>query len=238
MKNNPILIVLLLAIFALLNACNSKTQSTDRSHYLELYNKANDNKDVFTAIVALNEYLLNDSVVNNYHDSLAILYFLTGNFASGVIIGEKVMEKHPDNKRLAELMSEGYQKTNQYDKSIAITQKLFNDTKDYRYLYQVATLQFEDQKVKDCENTVAQILKDGLDSATTIEMSPGGLADIVPIEAACYNLKAMIEDQVNDDFATALKYFEKALKVYPAFKFPRAYIKEKQYQAYMAQGGR
>lgn len=238
MKNNPILIVVLLASLAFYNACNSNSTTNNRSHYLELYQKANDNKDVFTAIVALNEYLLNDSVVNNYHDSLAILYFLTGNFASGVLIGEKVIAKNPDNKRLAELMSEGYQKTNQYDKSIAITRKLFNDTKDYRYLYQVATLQFENQQVQDCENTVAQILKDGLDSNTTIEMSPGGLADIVPIEAACYNLKAMIEDQVNNDFVTSLKYFEKALKVYPAFKFPRAYIKEKQYQAYMAQGGR
>jgi tetratricopeptide (TPR) repeat protein len=238
MKKNPIIIVLFISVLTVLNACNSKSDSTDRTHYLKLYKKANDNKDVFTAIVALNEYLLNDSTVTHYHDSLAILYFLTGNFASGVLIGEKVIEKHPDNKRLAELMSEGYQKTNQYDKSIAITLKLFNDTKDYRYLYQVATLQFEDQKVQDCENTVAQILKDGLDSITTIEMSPGGFADIVPIEAACYNLKAMIEDQINNDFATSFKYFEKALKVYPAFKFPRAYIKEKQYQAYMAQGGR
>ena len=238
MKNRLLLIVFLLIVLSVINACNSKPKTDNRSHYLELYQKANENKDVFTAIVALNEYLLKDTAINQYHDSLAIMYFLTGNFASGVIIGEKVIDKNPNNIKLAELMSEGYQKTNQYDKSIAITQKLFNDTKDYRYLYQVATLQFEDQRVKDCENTIAQILKEGIDSATTIEMSPGGLADIVPIEAACYNLKAMIEDQVNNDFATSLKYFEKALKVYPQFKFPRAYIKEKQYQAYMAQGGR
>lgn len=238
MKNNSIVIFILLISIIFFNACNSKNKNADKAHYLELYKKASANKDVFTAIVALNEYLLNDTVVSNYHDSLAIMYFVTGNFESGVIIGEKVIAKYPENKRLAELMSEGYQKTNQYDKSIAITQKLFNSTKDYRYLYQVATLQFEDQKVAECENTIAQILKDGLDSTTTIEMSPGGLADIVPIEAACYNLKAMIEDQANNDFATALNYFEKALKVYPAFKFPKAYIKEKQYQAYMAQGGR
>lgn len=222
-----------LLVTVIMASCSSNNALGEREKNLKLFKKSRENKDVYTAITALNLYLLDDTVIGPYHDTLATMYFVTGNFASGVAVGEKVLNKYPKNKQLMELMSEGYQKTDQYDKSISITQKLFSDSKDYRYLYQVATLQFENQQIEDCEKTIAEILKDGIDSTTTIEMSPGGLTDIVPIAAACYNLKAMIEDQVRNDFATAVKYFSKALEIYPEFKFPKAYVREKQYQQYM-----
>jgi tetratricopeptide (TPR) repeat protein len=214
-------------------SCSNEKTIGEKEKNLKLFKISRENKDVYTAIAALNLYLLDDTVVGPYHDTLATMYFVTGNFASGVLIGEKVLNKYPKNKQLMELMSEGYQKTDQYEKSIQITQTLFEESKDYRYMYQVATLQFENQQIEDCEKTISMILKDGIDSSTTIEMSPGGLSDIVPIEAACYNLKAMIEDQVRNDFATAVKYFSRALEIYPDFKFPKAYVREKQYQQYM-----
>lgn len=233
MKKTFLTILMISFVASYFSACSDKNNMNEREKSLKLFKKSRENKDVYTAITALNMYLLDDTVIGPYHDTLATMYFVTGNFSSGVAVGEQVLKKYPNNKQLMELMSEGYQKTDQYEKSISITEKLFNESKDYRYLYQVATLQFENQQIEDCEKTIAQILKDGIDSSTTIEMSPGGLTDVVPIEAACYNLKAMIEDQVRNDFSTAVKYFSKALEVYPEFKFPKAYVREKQYQQYM-----
>lgn len=235
MKNRISLIITSLMCMALIfSACSQKSPSNgEKNRQLRLFEKARENKDILTAIGALNAYLLDDTIPGPYHDTLATMYFMTGNFASGVAVGELVLGKNPDNKQLMELMSEGYQKTDNYPKAIELMTKLFTSTNDFRYKYQVATLQFEDQQIEPCLQTIQEILKSGIDSSTTIEMAPGGLSDVVPIEAACYNLLAMIEDQVNNDPKTSMKYFAKALEIYPDFKFPKAYIREKQYRQYM-----
>jgi tetratricopeptide (TPR) repeat protein len=228
--------IVILTIFTLFGCKKTVTKGSDKDFYLKLYNKAQEQKDPYTAISALNAYLLSDSSTNELHDSLAKLYFVTGNYRSGIIVGEKVMKKYPKNDTLLELMGDGYQRLGNYLKAVEVFQNLFNRSGDYKYKYQVATLHFEENKIEECELVIAEILKDGLSQPSIIEMSPEGLYDQVPLEAACYNLKAMIEAQVRRNPAAAMKDFKKALEIYPDFKFAQAAMQKLvEYQQYMNQ---
>jgi tetratricopeptide (TPR) repeat protein len=235
-------LIFLLPLYVILSflfvACKeSATKSSDRNFYLNLYKKAQEQKDPLTAITALNAYLLSDSSVNELHDSLAKLYFNTANYRSGIIVGEKVMKKYPKNDTLLELMGDGYQRLGNYDKAVEVFKDLFKRKEDYKYNYQVATLYFEDQKIEACETALDDILKNGLSVPCIIEMSPEGMYDRVPLEAACYNLKAMIEAQVRRNPAKAMAHFKKSLAIYPEFKFAQAAMQKLiEYQQYMSQG--
>jgi hypothetical protein len=87
-KIHSILIATTMLLFVA--SCSNEKTIGEREKNLKLFKISRENKDVYTAIAALNLYLLDDTVVGPYHDTLATMYFVTGNFASGVLIGEKV----------------------------------------------------------------------------------------------------------------------------------------------------
>jgi tetratricopeptide (TPR) repeat protein len=222
-------------------ACTEKKEpiKSQIKVYENLYEQALGFKDGPTAIMALNRILLLDSSNLQYSDSLAGLYIKTGNYNGGLQLAQKVFAADNSNYRILELMGLANQQLGNYPEAVGNFNRLFEKSGDPKYRYQVATLYFESEDFGAADSISTEILARGRDTSTIIEMSPAGVLEQVPIEAACYNLKAMIEAEGKSNFNQSVDYLRKALEIYPEFQFPQMYIQRiQQYQQMMRyQGG-
>lgn len=218
---------------------NTKESGSDAlKEAKNLYEQSVRYKDGSTAIVALNQILLHDSNNMQYVDSLAGLYIKTGNYGGGLELANKVYAKDPKNYRILELIGLAHQQSGEYEASIKDFQTLFEGTKDFKYLYQTATIYLESEQLNAADSIADIILAQAGETDTRIEMSPAGVVESVPLKAACYNLKAMIQAEGKNNIGGAVNYLRKALEIYPEFQFPQMYMQRiQQYQQMMRQGG-
>lgn len=234
------LLALNITALCLIASCgnNANTGSDALSEAKKLYEQSVRFKDGSTAIVALNQILLHDSNNMQYVDSLAGLYIKTGNYGGGLELANKVYAKDPKNYRILELIGLAHQQSGDYEASIKDFQTLFEGTKDYKYLYQTATIYLENEQLNTADSIADIILAQAGETDTRIEMSPAGVVESVPLKAACYNLKAMIQAEGKNNISGAVNYLRKALEIFPEFQFPQMYMQRiQQYQQMMRQGG-
>lgn len=227
--------LILLTIFLL-----SECKQSDNSK--RLLAQALKNKDYATAAFAYNNLLLADSSNLEYKDSLARIYIKSGNYEGGVRLGEQVLAKQPKNLKLLELVGIGNGRLNNIDKAVANFNALFVASQDYTYLYKIAGMCFDSQKYNEADS-LADIMIAKADTTKRIEVQlPSGESQSVPIVAACYNMKGAILAEMADrtgnveHIKNAVPYFQKALKIYPEFSFPRLYLER--IAQYMQSGGR
>jgi tetratricopeptide (TPR) repeat protein len=227
--------LILLTIFFL-----SECKQSDNSK--RLLAQALKNKDYATAAFAYNNLLLADSSNLEYKDSLARIYIKSGNYEGGVRLGEQVLAKQPKNLKLLELVGIGNGRLNNIDKAVANFNALFVASQDYTYLYKIAGMCFDSQKYNEADS-LADIMIAKADTTKRIEVQlPSGESQSVPIVAACYNMKGAILAEMADrtgnveHIKNAVPYFQKALKIYPEFSFPRLYLER--IAQYMQSGGR
>ena len=206
----------------------SQCKPTDTSK--KLLEQALKNKDYATAAFAYNSLLLNDTNNLEWKDSLARIYIHSGNFDGGVRLGEQVLVGQPTNLKLLELVAIGNGRLRNIDKSIANFNKLFVATNDYTYLYKIAGMCFDNGRYNESDS-LANIMIAKADSSKKITVQlPDGQNQIVPILAACYNMKGAILAEMADatgninHIKNAVPHFQMALKIYPDFSFPRLYL--------------
>lgn len=223
-------------VIILLNNCKPADNSK------KLLDQALKNKDYATAAFAYNNLLLADTSNLEYKDSLARIYIKSGNYEGGVRLGEQVLVKQPKNLKLLELVGIGNGRLNNIDKAVANFNALFVASQDYTYLYKIAGMCFDSQKYNEADS-LADIMIEKADTTKRIEVQlPSGESQSVPIIAACYNMKGAILAEMADrtgnieHIKNAVPYFQKALKIYPEFSFPRLYLER--IAQYMQSGGR
>ncbi len=223
-----------LTLVLLLSNCKQADNSK------KLLAQALKNKDFATAAFAYNNLLLNDTANLEWKDSLARIYIHSGNFEGGVRLGEQVLLKQPKNLKLLELVGIGNGRLNNIEKSIINFNTLFAASQDYTYLYKIAGMCFDSEKYNEADS-LADIMIAKADTTKKIVVQlPSGESQSVPILAACYNMKGAILAELADrtgnveHIKNAVPYFQKALKIYPEFSFPRLYLER--IAQYMQQG--
>lgn len=228
MKNKSPQLFLKVCSFLLLILFISNCKQPDNSK--KLLAQALKNKDYATAAFAYNSLLLNDTNNLEWKDSLARIYIHSGNYEGGVRLGEQVLAKQPNNLKLLELVGIGNGRLNRVDKAIANFNALFVSSQDYTYLYKIAGMCFDNEKFNEADS-LADIMIAKADTSKRITVQlPSGQDQSVPIVAACYNMKGAILAELADrtgnveHIKNAIPYFQKALKMYPEFSFPRLYL--------------
>ena len=223
-----------LTLVLLLSNCKQPDNSK------QLLAQALKNKDYATAAFAYNSLLLSDTSNIEWKDSLARIYIHSCNYEGGVRLGEQVLLKQPKNLKLLELVGIGNGRLNNIEKSIANFNALFASSQDYTYLYKIAGMCFDNAKYNEADS-LADIMIAKADTTTKIVVQlPSGESQSVPILAACYNMKGAILAELADrtgnieHIKNAVPYFQKALKIYPEFSFPRLYLER--IAQYMQQG--
>ena len=230
MKKNPVVIMVIVA----LTSCGGPTKDGTASSYetnQELYNRALENNDFKTAAVALNYLLLADSTNLEYTDSLARIYLKARNFNAGLRLGQKVLDKYPDNYGLLELVAVAQGYTGEYIASLKNLKKLHEELGDITYVFMMAQVYVDQQNYSAALEKLDQVIADSGTGYFDAAASNG--TQRVNIKAGAYYFKAQEAlnkaQGLNDGYYTqGVNYLKKALELAPNYEAALALAQEVQ----------
>ena len=230
MKKNPVVIMVIVA----LTSCGGPTKDGTASSYetnQELYNRALENNDFKTAAVALNYLLLADSTNLEYTDSLARVYLKARNFDAGLRLGQKVLDKYPDNYGLLELVAVAQGYTGEYIASLKNLKKLHEELGDITYVFMMAQVYVDQQNYSAALEKLDQVIADSGTGYFDAAASNG--TQRVNIKAGAYYFKAQEAlnkaQGLNDGYYTqGVNYLKKALELAPNYEAALALAQEVQ----------
>jgi len=207
----------------ILFSCNTEKEtgrisdsSDSESNALDLYERARLLGDDQTAIVALNEILLEDSSNMRFKDSLARLYLRNGKHEPGLKVGAEVMKSDWGNDALLELIAYAHEVTGESDKAISGFNELYNSTKNVSYRYEVAKIKYTIGESSEA-NVILKELADNKALTERIEFLAQEGTQKVTIQAAANFLMAQIALDRNQQ-SSAMNYLRAALASSPDFQ--------------------
>lgn len=227
-------ILVVIVVIVALASCGGPTNDGTASSYetnQELYNQALENNDFKTAAVALNYLLLADSSNLEYTDSLARIYLKARNFEAGLRLGQKVLDKYPDNYGLLELVAVAQGYTGEYIASLRNLKKLHEEVGDITYVFMMAQVYVDQQNYSAALEKLDQVIADSgtgyFDAAAT------NGTQRVNIKAGAYYFKAQEAlnkaQGLNDAYYNqGINYLKKALELAPDYEAALALAQEVQ----------
>ena len=188
-----------------------------------IYNEALLNNDAYTQILAVYGLMADDTANNKtYMDSLASLYIHLNMAEPAAKLSERILAKYPNNKKALELKSILSRKP---EDALNASRRLYEQTKDLKYLFQIATVQLGEGKKTDFNRTMQDIEKSPKLDKQTIDMpvDEAGHLQKVPARAVLTYMKglAAIKEQ---DYLTAENMLQNALRIYPDFIMAKYYL--------------
>lgn len=219
MKTKLILITILFASF------NITAQKMTKKTLIEY--ELNNNKktikqalkynDVQTAINSIHNIILLEGDKSTYKDSLAIVYYQSGNFMSSHLLTKEILQSKPKNKQLLEISAVSLQKLNAVKEAIEAYEKLFTKTNSMFHGYQLANLQYGIKRLSEAKITI--------EKTTTCAEIENAFVQFpidktqnqnVPLKAAALNLKGLIAFELKE-YNTASSSLKSALEIMPKF---------------------
>lgn len=195
-----------------------------------LYGQAYNNGDHHTAVVAINRMLLIDSTQTHYYDSLSRHYVALGNARSASLYAEKALEQDPGNLKMLEMAGYIYFEGGSFKKSEEKFNKLYDLTKEHKYLYQLAQVYGYMGDIRKSNEMTDLILKDPAADSVFIDVATSdGQMQMVQIKAACHFVKANLQKTPR----LAMGYLQKALSIQPNFELARKIRDEMELQQKM-----
>jgi tetratricopeptide (TPR) repeat protein len=149
--------------------------------------------------------------------SLCYYYFDQNQFASSLFVSRDLLARYPDNIDALKINAMSLENMGARDKAIEAYETLYLKSNDIGVLYQVALMQFEMERYAECgtnldiiiNNPQAKTLKLSFNKSETEQQE-------VSLEAACYNMKGMLENQQGNK-EEAKKNLQKAIELEPDF---------------------
>ncbi len=154
---------------------------------------------------------------SGYKDTLAELYFRTGEFVSLLPLTKELLTKNPDNKRYLSMQVAAYEQLGDLKNAIETLEKLHALLPgDVRVGYQLAWDQYLLKRIDEAYATLIKMKDQQFPEDAVVAFPVGKKAERVPLKAAYYNLLGLVTYDLHN-LDLALQYFDKALKVYPDF---------------------
>jgi len=175
------------------------------------YNDTEVAKDAMYSMIAMDPN--NDSIKMN----LCYYYFDQNQFASSLFVSMDLLSRHPDHIDALKISAMSYENMGVRDKAIDQYETLYLKTNDINVLYQVAVLQFEAERLAECNTNIDIITANPQSKALKLSFAKSDTEQQeVTLEAAAYNVKGMIakKEGKKDE---AKKYFQKSVELEPEF---------------------
>ncbi len=175
------------------------------------YNDGDVAKDALYSMIAMDPN--DDSLKMN----LCYYYFDQNQFASSVFVSRDLLARHPDHIDALKINAMSLENMGVRDKAIDAYESLYLKTDDVGVLYQVALLQFELERYTECSTNLDIIIKNPQAKALKLSFAKNEKEQQeVSLEAACYNMKGMLEKQQGNK-EEAKKNLQKAIELQPEF---------------------
>lgn len=232
------LVVIVLSFFVL--GCKQKntgvspaSPENNKAAYdfeLALYQQAYKTGDHHTAIVAINRMLLIDSTQTHFYDSLSRHYIAIGNATSAGYYAEKALTLDPGDVRMLEIAGYIYFDAGAFKKAEEKITKLYQITKEPKYLYSLAQVYTYMGDPKRANEMADIILNDSASDQIYVDVSTStGETQSVKIKAAAYFVKANLQQSPK----SIISYLAKAIAVQPDFEIAKKIKEDMEVQAKM-----
>lgn len=143
---------------------------------------------------ALVEMLILNPNRTELKDSLAIIYFGTGRFDICKTICDEIISANANNMLALELRAFSQQNLNQAIPAQKDFEALYAGSKNSYFLYQIAIIKYNGKKLDESYADVTRILAaNDLDKQVIDVLFEDDMQTNVPLKAAAYNLKGMIQ---------------------------------------------
>ncbi len=217
-------IFLLMMLLAMGSAYEMKGQavgdsalSLDLQRQAFIYGMSTKYGDKEVAKNALYNILAINPANTNILDSLALMYFQNGEYASSALISQDLLYYEPNNSLALEIAAISFESLGVNDRAVNYYEKLYLANNDLSVLYQTAYLQYQLTRYAE-SNLNLDIILESADSENdflTVQVNQISTSQL-PMRAGVYRLKGMIAE-ANDDKTGAREYYTKALELAPDF---------------------
>jgi len=168
-------------------------------------------KDAMYSMIAM------DPTDDSLKLQLSYYYFESSQFASSLFSSGDIVVRDPENQDALRINAMSYERMGVKDKAIESYESLYLKSSEIGVLYQVAVLQFDLQRFTECKTNLDIIIKNPQAKALKLNFAKSETEQQdVPMEAAAYNVKGMVEKQQGNK-EEAIKNFNKALEIQPDF---------------------
>ncbi|MEO6548769.1 MAG: hypothetical protein ABIN94_12240 [Ferruginibacter sp.] len=216
---NQLLLVLSFLSFGLITTAQAKKSPepvVKSNQHLKVFDLAMASGDVHTATIALNYYLLDRGINENYADTLAMLYMQQGAYRQCYYWAQKRLQVKPDDTNLLELVGICFDKLQQSKEAIAVFDKLFKKTRSPYHAFKLMELQYGIKRLNECLETAQAAEKLVFQPSFIMTYNVGEQVGRTYLQAGIYNIHALALYDL-DKKNEARAYLEKALALDTSF---------------------
>ena len=223
--------LILIALLSLTLAANAQDKTKDKTVKKEttpevkstndlevkIYNTALKYGDAEVARMAMYSLFAAHPDSICYLDTIARLYFSSGNYVQCALSSKDYLTKDSANLFIREMLAISYNSLNKTKESLEQYEMLYAKTKNVYHAYQIAISQYLLKRYGECEATLTEIISNPKAGDEKVAMNVDqNSSQQVPIKAAAYNLKGAMSQQLNKPDEAKL-FFEQAIKLFPDF---------------------
>ena len=204
---------LLIAVALAVTGCK---KGADTEHYDTAYRMAMQNEDYASATNFLYLKQAADTSDATVQDSLLKVYFLRNSWQPVLNIGQQVLKTKPTDSTTLFYVATAQQRLNKPNAALSTYQKLQENHPAPNIAYQIAALQFNMGNVGSAVSAVNAIINDNTAKGETVviyfPMRGQQMAQVVPVQAAAYNLRGVVA-QTQEKADVAAQNFKAALQM-------------------------
>ncbi len=200
------------------------TDSSKEEMELGIYRQAIKYGDANVAISNLYILIAKHSEITAYKDSLASIYFQSGQYNPCLRVCSELIQARPNDSNLLRMSAMSHQGLGMPVEAIADYDKVIKITKNIYDIYQKAGLEYRIKRLQESKVNIEAVIKDAKETDKIVIYIDQENKQTVPMRAAAFNLYGMIARDFNDT-ASARYFFNEAIKIYPEFYFANANIK-------------
>jgi tetratricopeptide (TPR) repeat protein len=200
---------------------DSIQQAAKQQEYLDIYRRSLQYDDMNSAAYALTRYLMVGGT-NNFKDTLAIIYYRTGNLNGAFKMATEINQADPKDITALTLLADITGRAGDTKASLDWYEKLCPLAPEPYNYYQLATRQFLLERIGECKNSLIKVVADSVKARqekVALEITAGN-SENVPVLAAAYNMLGALAYR-DKKTPEAKRFYELAVKEFPEFVIAR-----------------
>lgn len=219
--------VFCVGLFNFSMAQNKEVQNSNLyKHYQMKYVFGMKYNDTEIAKSAIYSMISLDPTDDSLKFNLCYMYFDEGQFASSLFVASDILSRNARSREALEVAAISYERMGLRDKAVDTYESLYMIDNSPNILYQMAALQFELKRFKECKNNLNILAQRPKAKEIKVNMPKSERENQqVTLEAAAYNLLGLVEKEQGNK-AEARKHFQKAIEIDPEFAMAKENVAE------------